>query len=112
MYYVTTVRHVIPVEEMSRRLMRIVLHTIQALNCGFSSVLVNTSDIDVIVILIRQLSCFETIIAECKTTENRPYSRRGHDGQKERLGLQIYCKFARQYVNCDATSLLLHVPVT
>ena len=50
--------------------MRIVLHTIHAPNCGFSSVLVNTSDIDVIVILIRQLSCFETIIAECKTTEN------------------------------------------
>ena len=43
---------------------------------------------------------------------NRPYSRRGHDGQKERLGLQIYRKFARQYVNCDVTSLLLHVPVT
>ena len=43
---------------------------------------------------------------------NRPYSRRGHDGQKERLGLQIYRNFARQYVNCDATSLLLHVPVT
>ena len=29
-----------------------------------------TSDIDVIVILIRQLSCFDTVIAECKTTEN------------------------------------------
>ena len=43
---------------------------------------------------------------------NRPYSRRGHDGQKERLGLQIYRKFARQYVNCDVTSLLRHVPVT
>ena len=41
-----------------------------------------------------------------------PYSRRGHDGQKERLGLQIYRKFARQYVNCDVTSFLLHVPVT
>ena len=36
--------------------MRIVLHTIHALNCGFSSVLVNTSDFDVIVILIRHLS--------------------------------------------------------
>ena len=46
------------------------------------------------------------------TFRNRPYSRRGHDGQKERLGLQIYRKFARQYVNCDATSLLLQVPVT
>ena len=43
---------------------------------------------------------------------NRPYSRRGHDGQKERLGLQIYRKFARQFVNCDVTSLLLHFPVT
>ena len=45
-------------------------------------------------------------------TRNRPYSRRGHDGQKERLGLHIYRKCARQYVNCDVTSLLLHVPVT
>ena len=45
------------------------------------------------------------------TITNRPNSRRGHDGQKERLGLQIYRKFARQYVNCDVTSLLLHVPV-
>ena len=44
-------------------------------------------------------------------SQHRPYSRRGHDGQKERLGLQIYRKFARQYVHCDATSLLLHVPV-
>ena len=43
---------------------------------------------------------------------NIPYSLRGHDGQKERLVLQIYRKFARQYVNCDVTSLLLHVPVT
>ena len=42
----------------------------------------------------------------------RAYSRRGHDGQKEGLGLQIYRKFARQYVNGDVTSLLLHVPVT
>ena len=43
---------------------------------------------------------------------NRPYSRRGHDGQKARLGWQIYRKFARQYVNRDITSLLLNVPVT
>ena len=42
---------------------------------------------------------------------NRPYSRRGHDEQKARLGWQIYRKFARQYVNRDITSLLLHVPV-
>ena len=48
---------------------------------------------------------------------NRPYSRRGHDGQKERLGLQIYRKFARQYVNSivtsrsrDVTSLFRHLP--
>ena len=44
--------------------------------------------------------------------KNRPYSRRGNDGQKERLGLQIFRKCARQYVNCDVTSLLLHVHVT
>ena len=75
MYYVTTVRHVIPVEEMRTVCSqqeadadRTSHHN--APNCGFSSVLVNTSDIYVIVILIRQLSCFETIIAECKTTEN------------------------------------------
>ena len=43
---------------------------------------------------------------------NRPYSRRGHDEQKARLGWQIYRKFARQYVNRDVTSLLIHVPVT
>ena len=48
---------------------------------------------------------------------NRPYSRRGHDGQKERLGWQIYRKFARQYVNSivtsrsrDVTSLFRHLP--
>ena len=40
------------------------------------------------------------------------HRRRGHDEQKERLGLQIYRKFARQCVNCDVTSLLLRVPVT
>ena len=66
-------------------------------------------------------ACNRTKVQQCGTMtipccyrgkRNRPYSRRGHDGQKERLGLQIYCKFARQYVNCDATSLLLHVPVT
>ena len=48
---------------------------------------------------------------------NRPYSRRGHDGQKERLGWQIYRKFARQYVNSivtsrsrDVTSWFPHLP--
>ena len=51
-------------------------------------------------------------VSDLVLARNRPYSRRGHDGQKERLGLQIYRKFARQYVNCDVTSLLLHVPVT
>ena len=52
-----------------------------------------------------------TILSIAIKSINRPYSRRGHDGQKDRLGLQIYRKFARQYVNCDVTSLLLHVPV-
>ena len=48
---------------------------------------------------------------------NRPYSRHGYDGQKERLGWQIYRKFARQYVNSivtsrsrDVTSLFRHLP--
>ena len=48
---------------------------------------------------------------------HRPYSRRGHDGQKERLGWQMYRKFARQYVNSivtsrsrDVTSLFRQLP--
>ena len=46
------------------------------------------------------------------SVSNRPYSRRGHDEQKTRLGWQIYRKCARQYVNPDVTSLLLYVHVT
>ena len=71
MYYVTNVRHVIPVEEMrtvcnqqEADADRTSHHTCSELR------ILERSDIDVIVILIRQLSCFETIIAECKTTEN------------------------------------------
>ena len=47
---------------------------------------------------------------------NRPYSRRGHDGQKERLGLQIYCKFLNcdntivTSSSCDVTSLFRRLP--
>ena len=48
---------------------------------------------------------------------NIPYSRRGHDGRKERLGWPIYRKCARQYVNSivtsrsrDVTSLFRHLP--
>ena len=49
---------------------------------------------------------------EIMTKFNRPYSLRGHDEQKARLGWQIYRKFAHQYVNPDVTSLLLNVHVT
>ena len=51
-------------------------------------------------------------VITCKSAFYRPYSRRGHDEQKARLGWQIYRKFARQYVNRDVTSLLLNDPVT
>ena len=61
--------------------------------------------------MVKMVIFFATLTQQ-KHHDNRPYSRRGHDGQKERLGLQIYRKFARQYVNCDVTSLLLRVPVT
>ena len=40
---------------------RIILHIIPALNCGFSSILIKTSDSDVIVILIHHLQHFDTI---------------------------------------------------
>ena len=52
--------------------------------------------------------------AKCKqkSAPNIPYSRRGHDEHKSRLGWKIYRKFARQYVNPDVTSLLLNVHVT
>ena len=43
---------------------------------------------------------------------NIPYSRRGHDEQKARLGWQIYRKVARQYVTPEVTPLLLNVHVT
>ena len=56
---------------------------------------------------MNSLSFVYTFSFLAKYRVNGPYSRRGHDGQKERLGLQIYRKCARQYVNCDATSLLL-----
>ena len=58
------------------------------------------------------IACYDLVLDHVDELYNRPYSSRGHDGQKERLGLQIYRKFARPYVNCDVTSLLLHVPVT
>ena len=58
--------------------------------------LVMVGSLYAVAILTGKVSIYQT---------NRPYSRRDHDGQKERLGLQIYCKFARQYVNCEATSL-------
>ena len=40
---------------------RIILHIIHALNCEFSSILIKTSDSDVIVILIHHLHHFDTI---------------------------------------------------
>ena len=74
---VTTIRHVIPVEEMrtvcnqqEADADRTSHHTCSELRILEHSGQYNTSDFDVIGILIRQLSCFETIIAECKTMEN------------------------------------------
>ena len=49
---------------------RIILHTIHALNCGFSSILIKTSDSDVIVILIHHIQHFDTISPGCNITVN------------------------------------------
>ena len=49
---------------------RIILHIIHALNCGFSSILIKTSDSDVIVILIHHLQHFDTISTGCDITVN------------------------------------------
>ncbi len=47
---------------------RIIFHISHALNCGFSSILIMTSDSDVIVILIHHLQDFDTISTGCKIT--------------------------------------------
>ena len=63
----TTVGHVGPEEDMTTVCTqkeadtRIILHIIHALNCEFSSILIKTSDSDVIVILIHHLHHFDTI---------------------------------------------------
>ena len=67
--------------------------------------------------IVRHVQSVRTYVTELDQSNtpivlNRPYSRRGHDEQKARLGWQIYRKFARQYVNRDVTYLLLNVPVT
>ena len=49
---------------------RIILHIIHALDCGFSSILIKTSDSDVIVILIHHLQHFDTISTGCNITVN------------------------------------------
>ena len=70
----TTVGHVCPGAENrvqsggSRH--RIILHIIHVLNCGFSSILIKTSDSDVIVILIHHIQHFDTISTGCNITVN------------------------------------------
>ena len=49
---------------------RIIIHIIHALNYGFSSNLIKTSDSDVIVILIYHLQHFDTISTGCNITVN------------------------------------------
>ena len=49
---------------------RIILHIPHALNCGFSSILIKTSDSDVIAILIHHLHHFDTISTGCNITVN------------------------------------------
>ena len=72
----TTVGHVGPAEDMptvcnqEEADTRILLHIIHALNCGFSSILIKTSDSDVIVILIHHLQYFDTISTGCNITVN------------------------------------------
>ena len=72
----TTVGHVGPGEDMKTVCnqeeadTRIILHIIHALNSGFSSILIKTSDSDVIVILIHHLQHFDTINAGCNIMLN------------------------------------------
>ena len=49
---------------------RIILHITNVLNCGFSCILIKTSDSDVIVILIHHLHNFDTISTGCNITVN------------------------------------------
>ena len=49
---------------------RIILHIPHALNCGFSSILIKTSDSDVIAIFIHHLHHFDTISTGCNITVN------------------------------------------
>ena len=70
----TTVGHVGPREDMKTVCIqeeadtRIILHITNAPNCGFSSILIKTSDSDVIVILIHHLQHFDTISTGCNIT--------------------------------------------
>ena len=70
----TTVGHVGPGEDMKTVCnqeeadTRIILHIIHDLNCRFSSILIKTSDSDVIVILIQHLQHFDTISTVCNIT--------------------------------------------
>ena len=72
----TSVVHVGPGEDMTTVCnqeeadTRIILHIIHAPNCRFSSILINTSDSDMIVILLHHLQLFDTISTGCNITVN------------------------------------------
>ena len=78
----TTVGHVGPGEDMTTVCnqeeadTRIILHIIHDLNYGFSSILIKTSDSDVIVILIHNLQHFDTISTGCNITVNYGIGKR------------------------------------
>ena len=72
----TNVGHVGPGEDMTTVCNQeevdtpIIRHIIHVLNCGFSSILIKTSDSDVIVILIHHLQHFDTISTGCNIMVN------------------------------------------
>ena len=76
----TTVGHVGPGEDTTivcnqeEADTRIILHIIHALNCGFSRILIKTSD--VIVILILHLQHFDTISTGCNIAVNYGIGKR------------------------------------
>ena len=78
----TTVGHVGPGEDTTivcnqeKADTRIILHIIHVLNCGFSRILIKTSDSDVIVILIHHLQHFDTISTGCNIAVNYGIGKR------------------------------------
>ena len=92
---------------------RIILHIIPALNCGFSSILVKTSDSDVFVIRIHHLQHFDTISTGCNITVIYGIGKRHSDASNIRepacaLGVQRSAALPLfvTLTGCDSTSAM------